>query len=132
MFLPISSIVLFVCCWKFVSLQTKLLLILFQKFLIACNKLPKKTVLPFWFKCNPFFPKCFSLMFLLSAVWIYNSLINLFVFRMVVFAFVLSVFKINLLMISQHFGSSRPIFRFNVTILSTIICWLVHCWYWYV
>ena len=61
-------------------------------------------------------------MLLLSTIWISNSLINLFVFRMLVFAFVLSVLTINLLMITRHFGSDPSIFRFNVISLSTIIC----------
>ena len=61
-------------------------------------------------------------MLLSSTVWIWNSLINLFVFRMVVFAFVLSVRMINLLLITQYFGSDPSIFRFNVINLSTIIC----------
>ena len=61
-------------------------------------------------------------MLMLSIVWICNYLINLFVFRMVVFAFVLSVLTINLLMITRHFVSDPSIFRFNVISLSTIIC----------
>ena len=61
-------------------------------------------------------------MLLLSTVRICNSFINLFVFHMVVFAFVLCVLTINLLMITRHFGSDPSIFRFNVISLSTIIC----------
>ena len=61
-------------------------------------------------------------MLMLSIVWICNSLIILFVFRMVVFAFVLSVLTINLLMITQRFSSDPSIFRFNVISLSTIVC----------
>ena len=61
-------------------------------------------------------------MLLLSTVWICNPLINLFVFWMVLFAFVLSVRTIKLLMITQYFGSDPSIFCFNVINLSTIIC----------
>ena len=61
-------------------------------------------------------------MLLLSIVQICNSLINLFVFRMLIFAFVLSVFTINLLIIMRHFGSDPSIFRFDVISFSTVIC----------
>ena len=61
-------------------------------------------------------------MVLFSTVWICNSLINLFVRQMVVFASVLSAVTINLLMTMRHFGSDALIFRFNVISLSTIIC----------
>ena len=57
-----------------------------------------------------------------ADVNVIDSLIILFVFRMVVFAFVLSVLTINLLMITQRFGSDPSIFRFNVISLSTIVC----------
>ena len=61
-------------------------------------------------------------MLLLLTVWICNSLINLFVFRMAVFAFVLSIRTTNLLTITQDFGSHPSIFCFNVISLSTITC----------
>ena len=57
-----------------------------------------------------------------ADVNVIDSLIILFVFRMVVFAFVLSVLTINLLMITQRFSSDPSIFRFNVISLSTIVC----------
>ena len=60
-------------------------------------------------------------MLLLSTVWIYSSLINLFVLRMMLFAFVLSVRAIKLLMITRCFGSDPSIFCFNVINFSTII-----------
>ena len=63
-------------------------------------------------------------MLLLSTVWICNSLINLLVFRMALFAFVLSVRAINLLMIKRFFCSDPSIFCFNVINVSTIICGL--------
>ena len=140
-FLPISTTVtLFACCWKklFSLLFTfnKLLLqkkssILFQKILIACHKLLVKTVLLSWCKCNPLSPKCFLLMLLLSIVWICNSLINLFVFRMVGFAFVLSVCTINLFMITQDFGSDPSIFflMWSIYLWSFVEYQLLHCWY---
>ena len=105
--------------------------ILFQKILIACHKLLVKTVLLSWCKCNPLSPKCFLFMLLLSIVWICNSLINLFVFRMVGFAFVLSVCTINLFMITQDFGSDPSIFflMWSIYLWSFVEYQLLHCWY---
>ena len=57
-----------------------------------------------------------------ADVNVIDSLIILFVFRMVVFAFVLSVLTINLLMITRHFVRDPSIYRFNVISLCTIIC----------
>ena len=119
-------------CYLYLIIVTKKSLsILFQKFLIACHKLLAKTVLLSWFKCNPLSPKCFLLMLLLSIVWVCNSLINLFFFWMVGFAFVLSVCTINLHMITQDFGSGPSIFflMWSIYLWSFVEYQLLHCWY---